>query len=465
MNMNENRTTDVNRRDFLKGSSMATLMTMLGGVELTFRPEARAAETAPLQGPPVNLGVIGLGAWGRKILETLTLVPEANVVAICDSYPAFLRRAGKLAEKAEQVEDYKKILDNKAVKAVFISTPTPRHREIALAAWQAGKHVYCEAPLAHTIEDARAIAAAAKAVPQQVFQAGLQTRSDPQRHFVLGFVRSGATGKAAMARAQWFKKQSWRQTSPNLEREKALNWRLDKSLSPGMVGEIGIHQLDVAGWYLNALPVSASGFGSIRHWDDGRQVPDTVQAFLEYPGGVISTWNGSLANSFESDYEVLYGSESAILMRGSKAWMFKEADAALLGWEVYAKKEAFGDETGIVLRAGASKSTDNEGVKPGQGQPGQPPPPPPPPTKTTLEWALASFLNNVNEISAAVEDFTASFNINDKAALLKFLSEVKRQPAAGYKEGYEATVVALKANEALVKGQKIVFSKEWFELA
>jgi len=467
MKTNENRPTDFNRRDFLRGSSVATLMTMLGGVELTFRPEAQAAEAIPLQGPPVNLGVIGLGAWGRKILETLSLVPEANVVAICDTYGAWLRRAGKLAEKAEQVEDYKKLLDNKAVKAVFIATPTHQHREIALAALQAGKHVYCEAPLAHTLDDARAMAAAAKAAPQQVFQAGLQTRSDPQRHFVLGFVRSGATGKAVMARAQWFKKQSWRQTSPNPEREKELNWRLDKGLSLGLVGEIGIHQLDIAAWYINALPVSVSGFGSVRNWDDGRGVPDTAQAFFEYPGGVISTWNGTLANSFESDYEVLYGSESAILMRGSRAWMFKEADAQLLGWEVYAKKETFGDETGIVLRAGASKSTDNEGAKPTQGQPGQPAPPtpPPPPAKTTLEWALSNFLNNVNEISAAVEDFTASFNINDKAALLKFLSEVKRQPAAGYKEGYEATVAAIKATEAITQGQKIAFSKEWFALA
>lgn len=442
---------------------MATLMTMLGGVELTFRPEARAAEATPLVGPAVNVAVIGLGAWGRELLTTLSRVPEANVTAICDTYPAFLRRAAKFAEKAEQVDDAKKILGNKEIKAVFIATPTHQHRELVLAALQAGKHVYCEAPLAHTIDDARAIALAAKNAPKLVFQAGLQLRSDPQRHFVNGFVRSGATGKVVLARSQWFKKTSWRQTSPNPEREKELNWRLDKSISTGLVGEIGIHQLDLAAWYINAQPVSASGFGSVLNWDDGRQVPDTTMAFVEYPGGVVSQWSGTLANSFESEYEVIYGAESAILMRGARAWMFKEADARLLGWEVYAKKETIGDETGIVLRAGASKSTD-EAQKAPTGQPGQPPPPPPPPAKTTLEYALGNFLNNVNEVSAAIEDYAASFDINDKAALLKFLSEVKKAPAAGYKEGFEATVAALKASEAITKGQKIAFSKEWFEL-
>ena len=64
---------------------------------------------------------------------------------------------------------------------MIIATPTHQHKEIALDALKAGKHVYCEAPLAHTIEDARAIAQAAKAARQQIFQAGLQNRADPER--------------------------------------------------------------------------------------------------------------------------------------------------------------------------------------------------------------------------------------------------------------------------------------------
>src|SRR5207248_7909027 len=142
--------------------------------------------------------------------------------AICDSYPAMLSRGAKDAPKATQTKDYKTILENKEINAVIVATPTHLHKEIVLAALKAGKHVYCEAPLAHTIEDAREIALAAKAAPQQViFQCGLQVRCDPQRIFLLPFVRSGALGKMIMARAQWHKKSSWRSASASPEQEKA----------------------------------------------------------------------------------------------------------------------------------------------------------------------------------------------------------------------------------------------------
>jgi predicted dehydrogenase len=456
MKTNHDKPTDVSRRDFLKGGSLATAMTLLGGVELAFKPQsACAVDASTLHGPPVKLAVIGLGAWGREILTTLTRIPEANVVAICDRYPAFLRRAAKFAEKAEAVEDCRRILENKEIQAVIIATPSHQHREVAVAALQAGKHVYCEAPLATSLEDARAIALTARNAPKQVFQAGLQSRSDPQRAFVRSFIRSGAVGKPVMARGQWFKKQSWRQTSPNVEREKELNWRLNPETSLGLVGEIGIHHLDTVSWFFDRLPAAVTARGSICHWSDGRSAPDTVQVVFELPDGAMASWDGTLANSFLSSQEVICGSDAAVLLRDARAWWFKEVDAPLLGWEVYAMKEVVCEETGIVLRANATKSTNQDG-KPGEDKASD--------TKTALEWALGNFLANVNEVSATVEDFNASFNPNDKAALLKLLSEVKRQPAAGYKEGYEATVAVIKANEAMVRGQRVVLSKDVFEL-
>jgi predicted dehydrogenase len=455
MKTNARKPADLTRRDFLKGGSLATAMTVLGGVELTCRADAaEATEANPLHGPPVNVAVIGLGAWGREILSTLTRIPEANVVAICDAYPIFLRRAGKLCENAARVEDDRRILDNKDIKAVVIATPTHRHRDLALAALQAGKHVYCEAPLATTVKDARAIAVAARSAPRLVFQAGLQGRSDPQRLFVLKFVRSDAVGRPAMFRAQWFKKESWRQASPNPEREEALNWRLRQETSVGLVGEVGIHQMDTASWFLNARPTAVTGFGAIRCWKDGRTVADTAQVVFEYSDGVVASWEGTLSNSFLGNHEVLAGAHAAILFRDSRAWWFKEVDAPLFGWEVYAKKELVAEETGIVLRAGASKSTEETG----KSSPNKPA------DKTPLEHALTNYLTNVNEVTAAVEDFTTLLNNHDPAALARHLAEVKLQPNAGYREGYEATVAVIKANEALVTGKRIVLSEELFAL-
>ena len=128
----------------------------------------------------------------------------------------------------------------------------------ARSALEAARHSVEVITVPGALENPGAIALAAKNSTGQVFQAGLQMRSDPQRLFLLPFIRSGALGRAVKARAQWHKKQSWRVASPNADREKAVNWRLDKALSPGLVGEIGIHAVDQAGWYFNMQPVAVT---------------------------------------------------------------------------------------------------------------------------------------------------------------------------------------------------------------
>lgn len=455
MNETFDKMMDFNRRDFLRRGSLATVMAMLGGVELVAQTtNTPAGDTKPV-GPKVKIGVIGTGPWGREIINTLARLPQADVAAVCDNYPAYLKRGANAAPGATATDNYQTILDNKEITSVVVSTATHQHKDIVLAALKAGKHVYCEAPLAHTLEDARAIALAAKALPGQVFQAGYQMRSDPQRLFILPFIRSGALGKSVFARSQYHKKQSWRQTSPNPEREKAINWRLSKETSLGLLGEVGTHQIDQATWYLNGLPTAVTGFGSTILWQDGRDVPDTIQAVLEFPGGVNMIYDATLANSFDSEYEMLYGSDAAVMFRESKAWMFKEVDAALLGWEVYAMKETFHKETGIVLKLGGSKSVDQ--VKAQQAEE--------PYTNTPLSFALANFLRNAGTYTTAARDYVDSFGADDPDGLKEHMSKVPRQPAAGYLEGYQATVIAIKGNEAVNTAKRVAIPKEMYELS
>lgn len=453
MNEIETNSPGFNRRDFLKGSSFAALMTMMGGIELVAQPAPAPAETAaPIV--KIKVAVIGLGTWGREILDQLGRLKQAEVVALCDNYPAMMRRSSSKAPGAAQVPDYKAILDNKDIQAVIIATGTHQHKDICLAALKAGKHVYCEAPLAHTIEDAKAIALEAKQIVGKVFQPGLQYHSDPQRRFLLPFIRTGALGKPVMAHAQWHKKTSWRASSPSPEREKELNWRLSQATSPGLVGEVGIHALEQAGWFLNLQPIAVTGFGSKVLWkDDGRDIADTADVVVEYAGGARMKYCASLATSFDSEFELLHGSDATVMMRDSKGWMFKEVDAPLLGWEVYAKKDTFYKESGIVLTAGGSKQQNL-----GSSDANAAPPPP-------LYFALENFLGNCGEVNAAVDDFTASFGSSDKKALAENLATIKLRDAASYLEGYAATVLALKANEAVVKGGRLELAKDLFELA
>src|SRR5436190_11557386 len=454
MNLHESDLFGFNRRDFLKSGSFATLMTMMGGVELIGRAEEPASD--PISGPKVKVAVIGLGSWGREIVKAIGTLDHGELASICDTYAPILKRTAASAPGATPVKEYEAVLANKEISAVIVATPTHKHKDIVIAALKAGKHVYCEAPLAHTIEDAREIAKAAKAAPQNlIFQCGLQVRCDPQRKFLLPFVRSGALGKTIMARAQWHKKLSWRASSSSPEQEKALNWRLDRTTSPGLIGEIGIHQIDQARWFLNKQPVAVTGFNSLALWNkdnpnapDDRDVPDTVQAVFDFPRGIRLMYDATLANSFDAEYETYYGSDAAVMLREAKAWMFKETDSPLQGWEVYAPKQEFYQATGIALIAGHSKSAAASTKKAvSEDIPYIP---------ATLATALEVFCHNVADLEFDLKNARETFKDDADAINMQLTSTLSRLRAApGYLEGFQATVLALKANEAILEQKRI----------
>jgi predicted dehydrogenase len=456
MNMDQS---ELNRRDFLAGGSFATLMMLLGGVPLRAAEETASPAAGGTnykgEATPVNVGIIGCGLWAREIIKTLALIPHGPVVAVADPYPAYLRRAGDLAPGAQRYKTHTELLADPKVQAVIIATPTHQHRDLAIEALKAGKHVYCEAPLAHTVEDARAICRAAKDHPKLNFQAGLQSRADIQiANLHKWRIQPAVWGKPLAARQQWNKKQSWRLASPNPEREAEINWRLNKAVSLGLVGEIGVHQLDVANWFFGQNPVAVSGVGSVLHWKDGREVPDTVRVICEYPGGITASFESTIANSFEGELAVFLGSEGAIMVRERKAWLFKEADAPVLGWEVYSKREEFYRESGLTMGAGGTKQETHTADRFAPADP-----------KSPLQYSLDTFLINSHNLEAGVKDFTEIYG-EDETQLLEYLKdqEKNRQPAAGWKAGLAATVTAIKANEAIVSGRRLELKPADFEV-
>ncbi|MCC6443181.1 MAG: Gfo/Idh/MocA family oxidoreductase [Armatimonadetes bacterium] len=419
---------NMDRRSFLKGAAGAVAL-LISADELFQTGAVAAAEgaEAPVTGPPVKIGVIGLGQWGKQIITTLSKLPPAKITAVCDTYAPFVEKVTKQIPEAAALNDYKKALESPEVEAVVIATPTHQHKEIVLAAVQAGKHVYIESPLAVTVEEAKEIAQAGMGA-KQVFQVGQQGRSNPLYVHVEQFVRSGALGNPAVVYAQSNKKNSWRKMAPSPEREQEQNWRLAKKTSPGLIGEVGIHQIDLANWYLNALPVAATGFGSISNWKDGREVFDTVQCMIEYPNNVRMIYTATLVSSFSGEYNLFQGSDSSLLLRDNRGWMVKEADSPLLGWEVYARKEQTFEETGICMIADATKII-KEGKEPGKEG-----------SATTRDALLV-----------ALENFTRSIRENAKTACTAL-------------DGYRAAVSAIKANEAVNSASRIFFAPEWFDL-
>ena len=388
----------------------------------------------------LSLAVIGAGERGKEILAALSLLPEAVVKYVCDSYtsPLFQKKALENAPKATFVTDYKKVLADATVKGVFVATPTHLHKQIVLDAIAAGKHVFCEAPLAHTVEEAREIALAGKN-SKQIFQVGIHNRTNPQHHHVKKFMELGVVGTVARCSAQWNLKSvtGWKRGASTPERENELNWRVDKSRANGIIGEIGMHQIDSASWYLKSYPLAVSGFKG------NGEFPNSLTCILEYPEGVRLTYDATLGSNFNGNFELFQGSDATVLLRGQRGWMFKESDTKALGWEFYARREQVGDEGGIVLVANASKLLA-QGLEPkAVAQQAA--------RQTPTRYACETFLNSIRiGKPTGVTDATTPGE------------EVKMYATA--EAGFAATVVGIKANEAVLTGNKITFSKEMFAL-
>ncbi len=89
--------------------------------------------------------------------------------------------------------------------------------------------------------------------------------------------------------------------------------------STGLLGEVGIHQIDSGTWFLNKLPLAVTGYSSLQGWKDGRDVPDTVQCVIEYPGNINFIYDATLTSSFDNQYEMFYGTASSFQMRDQRA--------------------------------------------------------------------------------------------------------------------------------------------------
>jgi len=368
---------DARRRLFLK-------QTVATAAALSLTPGLFAAPYRPAR--KVALAVVGCGRQGREILKELAKIEGAVVVALCDVVESRLTSTVKRQEGAKGYATLDELLAGAPeVEAVFVASSTHTHRAIVERCLAAGKAVYCEAPLAHTFEDARAIAAAA-AASKSVFTSGLLARVNPIYLLANKFYRSGSIQKTVSLHGAWHKKNSWRASSSDANALATLDWKLDPAVTTGLPGEVATHQLDAVGWFTGRAPKSVRGTGAVRVHDDGRTVPDTITLDVDFGDGLAMTYGASLANSFEGTYEVVRGSMGSFKLAWTAGWLFKEADAETQGWEVYANRQRFHDEEGITLIADATKLAAQDKLKDGVGLPNPP-----------LYYGIEAFLKSVTE--------------------------------------------------------------------
>jgi len=356
---------DIDRREFLRGTAGG-----LAGIALV--PELDRLFPALPPDAELRVGVVGTGSRGKQVLDELAKIEGVIVQAICDRDTGKLRSGGRRAKEAAKHDSVEQMLEAEPdLQAVFVATSTDQHRAAAEPALAAGKHVWCEAPLAHTAEDARALAAAGTAAGT-VFAVGYEARSNPTYQRARAIYKSGGVRDLVSARGGWFQKVTWRAIAPSDERERLLNWRLDPARAAGLPGEAGSHALDSLLWFTSQTPTAISGHGAVLFHDDGREVADTVSLDFALPKGRRMSYEASLANSFEGEHLILRGTHGTIKLASTHAWLFKEADAVTAGWEVYAHRETFHRDEGITLISNATQLADQGKLKDGMGLPNPP---------------------------------------------------------------------------------------------
>jgi len=268
----------------------------------------------------IRLGVIGSGGRGRYLMSCANTAGNIQWVAVADAYDVQRDRAQKEAGVAvDKYVDYRKVLDRKDIDAVIIATWDHMHAEIAVAACQAGKDLYVEKPMTlHPMEGHQI----ARAVRQhnRILQTGTQQRSYP--HFIEAkqrFFDTGRIGRITMVRTIWNGNDAYcnQAPPPGMENKPAgMDWETCQGRLPkvawdpkryfnhyvywdystnAQMGGLFVHMIDVVHWLLKVdKPLAASCMGGIYLGEQGRDTADNINAIVEYPGGLLVTFEANV---------------------------------------------------------------------------------------------------------------------------------------------------------------------------
>lgn len=324
---------DFSRRDFLRSSAVAALAAS---------PAVLSAQGANNK---ANIGWIGVGTRGYYLMERFYVGsgPLAQVTAVCDAYKGNLARAKDRVQTMggnapKTYEDYKDILADPTIDTVFISTPEHLHYPMFMAAIKAGKNIYVEKPLAHTIEQGEEMVAAAQKAGK-VIQVGTQNRSNSLYIKAKEMVAEGLIGDVHYVRAFWYRNSldtapAWRYDIPadaspsntdwarflegapkrGFDKQRFYQWRLYWDYSGGISTDLLVHQTDITNFVCGkTVPTSCIASGGIYRWkQDDREVPDTLSAIYEYLGDFHINYSCYFGNDHYGYGEQFMGNEGTI---------------------------------------------------------------------------------------------------------------------------------------------------------
>ena len=295
----------------------------------------------------IGVGVIGLGSRGMELLNDFASRQRARegvrVAAVCDAHELRLQQGAALSG-AEAVREWERVVERKDVDAVVIATPNHWHAAMAVAAMQAGKHVYLETPMAHTLAEAKLVRDTAASTGRCV-QIGAQETSEGQWHAANALVRSGRLGAIQWCQASermtgrvtpsaeavatadasaldWKRWQGPAEQRP-FDAQRFLHWRNYWDYSGGIAANEFFHMLAPMLVTIGpAFPERVSAAGGV-YIDDGREAPDSFVMTAEYAQGHTVVLASSPAHA-QGTPAVIRGTDAAVYFDKGKVSVVSE---------------------------------------------------------------------------------------------------------------------------------------------
>jgi predicted dehydrogenase len=322
-------TSKINRRDFIKQSAVTGAG---AGLTLGGRGQAQASafnyDRTDSPNERINIGFIGVGARAQQVMGDILGLPGFEVVAFCDAYQGRIARATERSGgRAKVYRDHRELLAAPGIDAVYIGTPDHLHKVHAIAALEAGKDVYIEKPLTYTVDDGLEIIAAVKK-SGRILQVGSQNISTPVQIKAREIIKSGRLGQITMIRSStnrntpggaWIypippdaneQTVNWQMFSGDSQKhgfslERFFRWRCYRDYSGGIATDLFVHTMTTIHFIMGAqAPDCVVATGDLYRWKDSRDVPDTLNALLQYPEGFTVNLSATFNNQSASERNI-----------------------------------------------------------------------------------------------------------------------------------------------------------------
>ena len=290
------------RRDFLKTVAAGTAI-----APTILRAESQSVQPNVSPNDRIRIAAFGAGIRALQDIRSALKTPGVELVAVADVYDGRLTLSKELwGGQLSTTRDYREVLARRDVDAVLIATPDHWHMPMAIDAMKGGKDVYVEKPMVQRLDEGIRVIDAARQTGR-ILQVGSQHPSSIVYAKARELFRAGAIGELNLVEA-WINRNSptgaWQYSIPPdaspqtidwdrflgsapkrpFDPVRVFRWRNYRDYGTGIPGDLFVHLFTAIHFVLDALgPTRAIASGGLRHWNDGRDVPDVMLAMYDYP--------------------------------------------------------------------------------------------------------------------------------------------------------------------------------------